>query len=291
MRLATRGSALALVQAGLIRERLGSAELVEVSGDHAPDSGDKSRFVRGVEGALLDGRAEIGVHSAKDVPAELPRGLVIAGVPEREQPADAWVGAAGSLNDVPEGARVGTASLRRRSQLLALRPDLRIMELHGNVDTRLARLAAGDFDGIILAAAGLHRLGRKSEIGFLLGVEEMTPSPGQGALILQTRADDDGARDAASGLSDERALVELTAERTVVHLLDASCDTPIGVHARAEGDELILHAYAGLPDGTEWIRDRVAGKSSRPAVAGEEMAARLMAAGAAEILAAAAALT
>jgi len=284
MRLATRGSALALVQAGLIRDRLGQAELVEVSGDHAPDSGDKSRFVRGVEGALLEYKAEIGVHSAKDVPSELPEGLVIAGVPEREEPADAWVGSGESLSDIPQGARVGTASLRRRSQLLALRPDLRIEELHGNVDTRLGRLAARDFDGIVLAAAGLRRLGREAEIGFLLATEEMTPSPGQGALILQTRSDDDGARDAAAGLSDNRALTELSAERTVVALLDASCATPIGVHASVDGDALSLQAFVGLPDGSEWIRDLVEGDSARPLVAGEEMGRRLLGAGAAELL-------
>lgn len=285
MRLATRGSALALAQANLIRERLDEASLVEVSGDHAPDSGDKSRFVRGVEGALLEGRAEIGVHSAKDVPAEMPQGLVIAGVPEREDPADAWLGAGSSLAEVPEGVRVGTSSLRRRSQLLALRPDLRIEDLHGNVDTRLGRLAAGDFDGIVLAAAGLRRLGRGSEISFLFPADDMTPSPGQGALILQTRADDTGARGAASSLSDERALAELTAERTVVGLLDATCATPIGVHARIDGGALSLEAFVGLPDGSEWIRDRVEGEASLPAVAGEAMAQGLLGAGAAEILA------
>lgn len=285
MRLATRGSALALAQAGLIGDRLPGAELVEVSGDHAPDDGDKSRFVRGVEGMLLEGRAEIGVHSAKDVPTEIPNGLVIAGVPGREEPADAWIGAGASLDDVPEGARVGTASLRRRAQLLSLRPDLVIKPLHGNVDTRLRRLADGDFDAIVLAAAGLRRLGRGSEIAFLLETGAMTPPPGQGALILQTRADDEGARNAAGGLSDQPALEELTAERAVVGILEASCATPIGVHAKADGGSLALEAFVGLPDGSEWIRDRIEGESSKPAAAGEEMAARLLAAGAAEILA------
>src|SRR5438309_3520167 len=142
IRIATRGSALALAQAGQIAEMLGGAELVEVSSDG--EVGDKARFVRGVERALLDGEAEIGVHSAKDLPAELPDGLAIAAVPAREEPADAWIGAGSSLDDVPEGARVGTASLRRRAQLLAVRPDLEVSELHGNVDTRLRKLAAGE---------------------------------------------------------------------------------------------------------------------------------------------------
>src|SRR6478672_13778351 len=142
LRIATRGSALALAQAKLVAEMLGGAELVEVSSDGKP--GDKTRFVRGVERALLDGEADVGVHSAKDVPAELTEGLMLAAVPPRENPADAWVGVGGSLQEVPEGARVGTASLRRRAQLLAARPDLEVGELHGNVDTRLRKLEEED---------------------------------------------------------------------------------------------------------------------------------------------------
>ena len=168
---------------------LGGAELVEVSSDGEP--GDKARFVRGVERALLDGEAEVGVHSAKDLPAEMTEGLVIAAVPAREDPADAWIGAGGSLDDVPEGARVGTASLRRRAQLLAARPDLEVSELHGNVDTRLRKLAEGELDAIVLAAAGLRRLGREDEIGFAIPAETMTPAAGQGSLVLQIRADDE----------------------------------------------------------------------------------------------------
>ena len=157
IRLATRGSALALAQAEWVAGLLGGAELVEVSSDG--ELGDKARFVRGVESALLAGEAEIGVHSAKDLPAAMPEGLAIAAVPEREDPADVWIGTGSSLDAVPEGARVGTASLRRRAQLLAARPDLEVGELHGNVDTRLRRLAEGDLDAIVLAAAGLRRLG------------------------------------------------------------------------------------------------------------------------------------
>ena len=282
LRIATRGSKLALTQAGWVAGLLGGAELVEASSDGEP--GDKSRFVRGVERALLAGEAEIGVHSAKDLPGELPAGLEIAAVPAREDPADVWIGSGGSLEEVPEGARVGTASLRRRAQLLAARPDLRVSELHGNVDTRLRRLAEGELDGIVLAAAGLRRLGRESEIGFALATEAMVPAPGQGALALQVRAGDEANVAAAGTVTDLRAMRELTAERAAVAPLGASCATPIGVHARVEGERLELVAFVGLPDGSEWIRDRLVGVAEEPVAAGYELAERLLGAGARDIL-------
>ena len=282
MRIATRGSALALTQARWVAERLGGAKLVEASSDGEP--GDKSRFVRGVERALLAGEAEIGVHSAKDLPSEMPEGLEIAGVPEREEPADVWIGVGDSLDAVPEGARVGTASLRRRAQLLAARPDLRVEELHGNVDTRLRKLAEGELDGIVLAAAGLRRLGRESEIGFALPAEQMCPAAGQGALALQVRSNDAEAGDAAAAVNDLGAMRELTAERTVVALLQATCNTPLGVHARVDGDSLEIEAFVGLADGSEWIRDRLEGRAEEPSLAGAELTQRLLGAGAREIL-------
>jgi hydroxymethylbilane synthase len=282
MRIATRGSALALTQARYVADLLGGAELLEASSDGEP--GDKSRFVRGVERALLAGEAEVGVHSAKDLPAEMPEGLEIAGVPEREDPADVWIGTGASLDEVPEGARVGTASLRRRAQLLAVRPDLRIEELHGNVDTRLRKLAEGELDGIVLAAAGLRRLGRESEIGFALTVEQMCPAAGQGALALQVRTGDAEAGDAAASVNELKAMRELTAERTVVALLQATCNTPLGVHAQVEEEALTIDAFVGLPDGSEWIRDRLEGRAEEPALAGAELTQRLLGAGAREIL-------
>jgi hydroxymethylbilane synthase len=282
VRLATRGSALALAQAGQVAELLGGAELVEASSDGEP--GDKARFVRGVERALLGGEAEIGVHSAKDLPGELPDGLEIAAVAAREEPADAWIGPGASLDDVPEGARVGTASLRRRAQLLAARPDLRVQELHGNVDTRLRRLAEGKLDAIVLAAAGLRRLGREEEIAFLIPADRMIPAPGQGALVLQVRSGDDAARQTAGRIGDERALCELTVERAAVAMLEASCNTPIGVHARALGERVEVEAFVGLPDGSEWIRDRIESDADDPAEVGELLAQRLLGAGAREIL-------
>src|SRR6476646_2031564 len=282
IRIATRGSALAKAQAGLVAELLEGAELVECSSDG--ELGDKGRFVQGVERALLEGEAAIGVHSAKDVPSEMAEGLVIAAVPAREDPADVWIGAAASLEDVPEGARVGTASLRRRAQLLAARPDLRVEELHGNVDTRLRKLAEGELDAIVLAAAGLRRLGREAEIGFAIPTDLMVPAGGQGCLALQVRADDEAAGDAAAAIGDLRAMRELTAERTVVALLGASCASPLGVHARVEGATIEIDAFVGLPDGSEWVRDRLEGSAEEPALAGAELVQRLLGAGAREIL-------
>jgi hydroxymethylbilane synthase len=292
IRIATRNSALAKAQANQVAELLGGAELVEVSSDGEP--GDKGRFVRGVERALLDGDAEIGVHSAKDVPAEMPDGLAIAAVPAREDPSDVWIGVGSSLDEVPEGARVGTASLRRRAQLLAVRPDLEVSELHGNVDTRLRKLAEGELEAIVLAAAGLRRLGRGSEAAFEITAEAMTPAAGQGALVLQARTDDSATAEAARSIGDDVALRELTAERAVVSLLDATCATPIGVHAHLgsrdggsgpDGEEsLVIETFVGLPDGSEWIRDRIEGEASQPAALGAKLAERLLGAGAREIL-------
>jgi len=282
LRIATRGSALALAQARLVADLLGGAELVEVSSDGEP--GDKARFVRGVERALLNGEAEIGVHSAKDLPSEMPDGLAIAGVLAREDPGDVWIGVGTSLDDVPEGARVGTASLRRCAQLLAARPDLQVEEMHGNVDTRLRKLGEGEVDAIVLAAAGLRRLGREGEASFSIPAEMMTPAAGQGALVLQTRADDEPTRDAVTKVSDDTAMRELTVERTVVALLETSCATPIGVHAHIDGGRVAAAAFVGLPDGSEWIRDRVEGDAHRPAAVGELLAERLLAAGARDIL-------
>jgi hydroxymethylbilane synthase len=282
IRIATRSSALAKAQASQVAELLGGAELVEVSSDG--EVGDKARFVRGVERALLDGEAEIGVHSAKDVPAEMPEELTIAAVPTREDPADVWIGAGASLDDVPEGARVGTASLRRRAQLLAARPGLDVSELHGNVDTRLRKLAEGEHDAIVLAAAGLRRLGRADEASFSLPAELMTPAAGQGALVLQARRDDTGALEAVAAINDETALRELTAERAVVALLDATCATPIGVHATVDGERIAIESFVGLPDGSEWVRDRIEGEAEEPAAAGALLAKRLLGAGARDIL-------
>jgi hydroxymethylbilane synthase len=270
----------------MVAEMLGGAELVEVSSDGLP--GDKSRFVRAVEQAVLDGRADLGVHSAKDLPGEEVEGLEIAAVPPREDPADAWIGAGTSLEDAPEGARVGTVSLRRRAQLLAARPDLELLDLNGNVDTRLRKLAEGDYDAIVLAAAGLRRLGRESEIGFRLPEDRMVPAAGQGALALQVRSGDEETAAAVRAIGDAVAFAELRAERACFTRLEADCSTPIGVHARVEGERLRIGAFVGLPDGGEWIRDELDADISDPEAGGTELAKRLLGAGAADLLARAA---
>jgi hydroxymethylbilane synthase len=266
----------------MVADLLGGAELVEVSSDGEP--GDKSRFVRAVERAVLDGRAEIGVHSAKDLPGEEVEGLEIAAVPPREDPADAWIGAGSSLEDVPEGARVGTVSLRRRAQVLAIRPDLEVLDLNGNVDTRLRKLAEGDYDAIILAAAGLRRLGREEEIGFRIPEDRMVPAAGQGALALQVRSGDEKSAAAVRAIGEARPFAELRAERACFTRLEADCSTPIGVHAKCDGAVLRVGAFVGLPDGGEWIRDELDADPGDPEAAGRELARRLLGAGAAELL-------
>ena len=276
IRVGTRGSALALAQAHWVAERLDDVELVEIGAQGAV--GDKSRFVKAIEEALLAGTVDLAVHSAKDVPGELPAGLAIVGVPERADPYDALCGAT-SLDELPPGAVVGTASLRRRAQLLALREDLEVRELRGNVDTRLKRL--GEYDAIVLAQAGLDRLGRGDEGEPL---QALVPAPGQGCLALEARADDEATAAAAARLTDRAALTALTAERALVTALDATCHTPIGAHARERDGALRLSAFVGLPDGSHWIRDEHDGDAAEPAALGTAVAERLEAAGARELL-------
>ena len=279
IRIGTRGSALALAQAGWVAERLpGEVELVPIQ--TSSSTADKSRFVKEIEEALLAGDVDLAVHSAKDVPGDLPEGLTIVGVPEREDPLDALCGAA-SLDELPSGAAVGTASLRRRAQLAALRPDLEVRELRGNVDTRLRRLEEGGFDAIVLARAGLVRLGRGDEGAPL---EELVPAPGQGCLALEARAGGEEVARAAAALTDPAALTALTAERALVTALGATCDTPIGAFAQPAGDRLRLTAFLGHPDGSHWIRDELEGDPADPAALGEAVATRLASAGADALL-------
>jgi hydroxymethylbilane synthase len=268
---------------------------------------DKARFVKELEQALLEGAIDLAVHSAKDVPSELPDGLEIVAVPERADPRDALCLAPGPrggdasrapathslaaqpLDRLPERATVGTASLRRRAELLALRPDLHIRELRGNVDTRLRRLAEGELDAIVLAAAGLLRLGR-ANAGTPLPELTLIPAAGQGCLALEARADDDATRRLACRLTDPRTFACLTAERTLVTAIGATCHTPVGAHATIEDHTIMrLNAFVGTPDGTRWIRDDVRGLAEDPRAVGDDAASRLIAAGASDILASAAA--
>lgn len=286
LRLGTRGSALALAQAEQVAKALGGAEVVPIKTGRPPISGgDKARFVREIERALLDGDVDLGVHSAKDLPTDLPDGLEIAGVPGREDPHDAYIGHVTSLGEVPAGARIGTSSLRRRAQILALRPDLEVVDLRGNVDTRLGRFERGDFDGLVLAAAGLRRLGRAEEISFPIEPDEIIPAPGQGTLAVEARHSDDRAVTAAESITDRGALGTLTAERVLVAALNASCNTPLGGHATLErAGRMRLRAFCGLPDGSEWLRDEIEVDASDPEAIGRALAERMLAAGAADIL-------
>jgi hydroxymethylbilane synthase len=292
IRLGTRGSALALAQARLVAERLpGEVEIVPIttSGDErpggAPELADKSRFVKEIEAALLAGDIDVALHSAKDVPADFPRGLLLQAVLERADPRDAICGA-DSLEDLPAGAVVGTSSLRRRAALLALRPDLDVRDIRGNVDTRLTRLADGDFDALVLAKAGLDRLNRGNE-GKPLDTGAFVPAAGQGCLAVQIRDADEPANQATFGLTDFTAQACLTEERTVVRSLHATCNTPIGVHAAKTGDDTMrLTAFLGLPDGSRWIRDELELPFlDATSLIGLNVAERLRAAGADELLA------
>ena len=296
LRLGTRGSALALAQAKLVAKAIGGAEIVPIKtqdsqnetgrADARPRINDKARFVREIEQALLDGEVDLAVHSAKDLPTDLPEGLEIAGVPERADPRDAYVGAVGKLGDVPEGARIGTSSLRRRAQLLALRPDLEVVDVRGNVDTRLAKLEAGEFDGMVLAAAGLMRLGRGEEIAFMLELDQFIPAPGQGALVIEAKHAENVPVIAAESITDRGSLGRLSAERALVAALDATCNTPLGACATLEsGGRMRLRAFCGLPDGSEWIRDEIEADASDPDGIAATLAERLRASGGTEILA------
>jgi hydroxymethylbilane synthase len=286
VRLGTRGSALALAQARHVAELLGvEVEVVTVttSGDRDRAALDKEKWVRELERALLDGEVDLAVHSAKDVPATLHLGLTLVGAPARASAHDALVGAA-ELAALPAGARVGTASLRRASQLRALRPDIEIVALRGNVDTRLRKLADGECDAAVLAVAGLQRLGRADAIGAVL--RELVPAPGQGTIALEARVGDTSAAAAAERITDAATWRALLAERTAVRALDADCHTPVGVYAAAAGPgaagALRLEAFVGRPDGSAWVRDELTGDD--PEALGVTVAERLFAAGAAEVL-------
>ena len=291
MRLGTRGSALALTQARWIAAQLHRAgtreiEIVPITtlGDRGAAQLDKSRWVSELERALLEERIDIAVHSAKDVPTELDPGLELVAIPERADPRDAICGAA-SLDALAEGARVGTSSLRRAAQLRAIRPDLQIVAVRGNVDTRLRKLADGEADALVLAYAGLQRLERADAAGAVL--DGLVPAAGQGALALEARS---GAIDPEllAPAIDRAATDAVDAERTLVHALGASCNTPVGAHAWTDEDGTVtLTGWAGLPDGSAWLTDTVTGP---PAEAGLRCAARMLAAGARELLAEAEAL-
>ena len=277
IRLGTRGSALALTQAKLVATALGGeVEIITITtqGDRGEVLGDKSRWTSALEAALLAGEIDIAVHSAKDVPGELGEGTWIAAIPERQDPRDALCGFA-DFASLGSGARVGTSSIRRAAQIRAARADLEVVEVRGNVDTRLRKLSDGEVDALVLAAAGLIRLGRMSEIG---GVLDLVPAPGQGALLVQARAGDDRA----SHINDPIAERCVMSERALASHLNATCATPLGASAVPTSDtDVMLRAWVGLPDGSHWIADELTGEAHAVAA---EVAERMTAAGARELL-------
>ena len=278
LRIGTRGSTLALAQARVVAQLLPVATVlvpITTAGDVDRQRGDKSRWVGALEAALLAGDIDLAVHSAKDVPSEIETGTVLAATPRRADPMDVLVGE-GVLRNVREAARVGTSALRRRAQLLAVRPDLVVTELRGNVDTRLRKLSAGEVDVLVLAAAGLERLGRRREAGGTLHGEVFVPAPGQGVIAVQARSES-AAAEIALAANHDGTLACLRAERTAVRELAASCHTPVGIHA----DGVTIRGFAGLPDGSAWLVDEVAMETGD---AGRELARRMLAAGAAELL-------
>ena len=300
MRLASRGSALALWQARHVQARLLAAhdglhidiDVVTTTGDRVTDVplaqiGDTGLFTREVDLAVLDGRAEFAVHSLKDVPTRPPEGLALAAVPEREDARDALlIGADGaaSLASLPPGARIGTSSLRRRALLLAMRPDLTILDLRGNLDTRLARLRAGHYDAIVLAAAGLRRLGWDDQITELLDPPDWLPAAGQGALGIVCRADDAHTLERLAVLDHPATRQATTAERTLLRTLEGGCQIPIGALARVAGDQLQLHAFVAALSGTTSVRGTRTGSAADAAAIGAALAADMIADGAARIL-------
>lgn len=271
LRIGARGSPLSLAQTGQARDALARALGVEAgalaiipittTGDRIQDrrlieAGGKGLFTKELDEALLDGRIDCAIHSMKDLPTKLPEGIALACVPAREDPRDAFVSAkAKTLVDLPAGARVGTASLRRQAQVLAARPDLSVATLRGNVDTRLKKIEAGEFDATFLALAGLRRLGVDARATSIVDIENMPPAAGQGALAITARTDDETTLRALATIEDPMARLEIEAERAFLAALDGSCRTPIAALARAGGGALIFLGEALTPDGAgRWRR-------------------------------------
>lgn len=297
LRIATRNSPLALWQARFVAEQLQQAdpacqcELVPMTttGDRwlegrLSTQGGKGLFVKELEAALLEARADLAVHSLKDVPMTLPPGLVLGAFLSRHNPADALIGAA-SLDELPQGAVVGTASQRRSMLLLRQRPDLQLKLLRGNVNTRLAKLDAGEYRAIILAASGMERLGFSDRIGSCMHTEQMIPAPGQGILAIETRADDQDLLRRLHSLNDASAESAARAERALSRALGGSCALPLAGYCTVHADHLHLHAALGMPDGTEVVSaSQEQGLDAAPDTLGEAVAEQLRGNGGAAIL-------
>jgi hydroxymethylbilane synthase len=301
LRIATRGSALALWQANHIRERLGQlhgveSELIRIrtSGDHfqsasvaqvSEQTGTKGIFIKELEEALLAGAADLAVHSMKDVPTENPAGLIFPAITKREDVRDCLISREGvKLNDLKSGARIGTSSLRRQAQLRHHRPDLELLDLRGNVDTRLRKVAAGEFDAIVLATAGVKRLGASDKITEILSTEIMLPAVGQGALGIETRANDRETVRLVAALDDPETHSAVTAERALLRELEGGCQLPLGAWVRYETGELRLEACVFSADGTEFVRHELRGRADDAEKLGVRLGQILIEAGADRIL-------
>ena len=293
IRIGTRGSALALWQARHVKERLESlghtVSLHEITttGDRMQDQrlelvGGKGAFLKEIEEALLAGEVDLAVHSLKDVPTSLPSGLRLAAILERADPRDVLVSSGPRLDELPAGARVGTTSLRRRSLVGALRPDLRLEDLRGNVDTRLRRLREGRFEAILLAMAGLARLGRADEATEALDPRRFVPAPGQGAIALECREADAAVRAATAPLDHAPTARAVSAERAFLERLGGGCNVPLGAHAFAAGAELELVAFVASPDGKALVRGERRGSDAEGL--GHALADELVARGARELI-------
>lgn len=292
-RVGTRGSALALAQTALIVGRLSALGIeagtvtVETSGDRSQGDGsmmlERGAFVKDLEAALLAGEVDLAVHSAKDMPNDLPQGTVLAAFPVRGDARDAIVTRdATRLAELPGGSRIGTESPRRHAFLRLERPDLVVTPIRGNVDTRLARLDAGEVDALVVAAAGLERLGLAGRIAEALPVARMIPAPGQGALAVQARTGDVWA-ERARAIDDWGTRMEVTAERAFLRAMGGGCRAPFAAHASWFAGELAIDAAALAPDGSEILRDRLIGPDEEAVTLGERLAARLRGRGAARL--------
>jgi len=297
LRIGTRGSALALWQANSISaalRRVASVEseliIIKTSGDKFQQTsfaqmGTKGVFIKELEDALFDQRIDLAVHSMKDVPTEMPDGLGIAAICKRHDVRDALLSSAGaSLANLPRGARLGTSSLRRQSQLAHVRGDLKMMEIRGNVDTRIEKLKRGDYDAIVLAKAGLDRLGLSENISEVLSTEICLPAAGQGAIGIEVRLGDSETIKAVAQLNDVESHAGVTAERAALAGLEGGCQVSIGAWGRLEGARLILDVAVLSPDGTRRISERGEGKPEDARIIGENVASKLRDKGAAALL-------
>jgi len=306
--IGSRGSLLALTQTKFIQSEIRRIapeietriEIIKTSADKDQvaslrASGGAGVFVKELEQSLLRGEIDLAVHSMKDVPTALADGLRVAAVPEREDARDALIisrnihgalpaGKAPALSGLPEGARVGTGSFRRQAQLLALRPDLRILDIRGNVDTRIGKMENGEYDAVALASAGLRRLGLQNRISYTLSFDEMLPAPGQGALAIEVRADDAFTNAIAEKLNHPPTALSVAAERDFLERLGGGCNVPIAVYAGINQGALEMDALAATPDGKRVVRDKIFGDPEKSAGICATLAERILLAGGREIL-------